>query len=72
MRDQEAMSAAGTGSGVSPGTWHALGLGLHGGTITARIDGRVVARVTDRAFRAGPAGIESNWTRVQFRGLTVQ
>ena len=40
--------------------------------IIARIDGKVVARVTDRAYRSGPAGIESNWTRVEFRGLTVQ
>ncbi len=64
--------ATGTTSGVSPGTWHALALGVHASTISARIDGQVVARVTDRAYRSGPAGIESNWTRVQFRALTVQ
>ena len=64
--------ATGTASGVSPGTWHALALGVHASTISARIDGQVVARVTDRAYRSGPAGIESNWTRVQFRALTVQ
>ena len=63
---------SGTASGISPGSWHALALGLHGTKIIARIDGKVVARVTDRAYRSGPAGIESNWTRVEFRGLTVQ
>jgi O-glycosyl hydrolase len=64
--------ASGIASGVSPGAWHALALGLHGSTISARIDGRLVARVTDGAYRAGSAGIESNWTRVQFRDLSVQ
>ena len=64
--------ASGLAGEISPGTWHALALGLHGTKIIARIDGRVVARVTDRVYRSGPAGIESNWTRVEFRGLTVQ
>jgi glycosyl hydrolase family 59/glycosyl hydrolase family 59 (putative galactocerebrosidase) len=64
--------ASGAASRVSAGTWHALALGLHRGTITARVDGRLLARVTDHAYQFGLAGIASNWTRVQFRALRVK
>ena len=57
---------------IRGGTWHGLALGLHRGTITARIDGRLRARVHDTTYRFGLAGIESNWTRVQFTGLTAR
>jgi hypothetical protein len=64
--------AAGSVSGISTGTWHALALGLHIATITARIDGRMLARITDHTYQSGPAGIESNWTVVQFRAFNAQ
>ena len=63
---------SGSAPGPGAGTWHALALGLHHDTLTARIDGRVLARVTDHAWRTGLAGIESNWGSVQFRDLTVR
>ena len=71
-RGRARVLASGTVRGIRAGTWHALALGLHRGTVTASIDGRLRARVHDRAYRFGLAGIESNWTRVQFRGLIVR
>jgi Glycosyl hydrolase family 59/Galactocerebrosidase, C-terminal lectin domain len=64
--------ASGSAGRIRTGTWHALALGLHQGTITAWIDGRRRASVHDGAYRSGLAGIESNWNLVQFRDLTVR
>jgi hypothetical protein len=32
----------------------------------------MLARVTDHTYQSGPAGIESNWTVVQFRAFNAQ
>lgn len=64
--------AAGLVTGLIPARWHALALRLDGARLTASIDGRVVARVTDRAYASGIAGIASNWATVQFDDLTVR
>lgn len=63
--------AAGRVTGIVPGSWHTIALGLNGRHITAEIDGQQVAAVTSSADQAGLAGIESNWAPVQFSGLTV-
>jgi hypothetical protein len=54
-----------------PNTWHTISLAAAGNQLTATVDGTAVAQVTNAAYAAGLAGIESNWTRVQFNGLTV-
>lgn len=67
--------ATGTVTGITTGTWHTLSLLAHGPTLTASIDGAVVTTQTVNiatAYSSGLAGIESNWTPVQFSGLTVK
>lgn len=63
--------AAGKVAGFTPRTWHSIALGLHDGRITAVIGRRQVTSVRDTTYRAGLAGIGSNWNLVQFAGLKV-
>jgi O-glycosyl hydrolase len=63
--------ASGPLAGITPNTWHTISLAATGDQLTASVDGTAVAQVTNSAYATGLAGIESNWTRVQFNGLTV-
>ncbi len=69
----------------SPGTWpgrlelrhwHRLSLSMSGDTITASVDGDVVADLTDPTWASGLAGLEagafsSSWPHVQYSHLSV-
>jgi len=63
--------ASGTLPAITPGTWHAISLRLHGSTITLSVGGRQVGGATDGTWPSGMAGIGSNWDLVKFDGLTV-
>ena len=65
------MLAAGFVPGVTTGSWHTISLQANGSTLTAVIDGAVVKKLQNTACSSGLAGIESNWSTVQFAGLTV-
>jgi hypothetical protein len=53
------------------GAWHHLALTASGPTLTGSIDGQVVTTVQDTTYGHGLAGIESNWSHVQYDALTV-
>jgi hypothetical protein len=58
------------------GTWYRLTLAMSGSRITAAIGGTTLASVSDPAWTAGSAGIETgalttSWPHVQFSHLTV-
>jgi hypothetical protein len=60
--------------GQSPraaGEWHHLQLSFTGSQITARLDGRILASVTDSSHAHGMFGIGCGWTRTQFANLAV-
>lgn len=63
-------------SPLGTGSWHRLSLSLHGGTITASVDGSQVTSVTSSTWTSGPAGIETGaftetWPRAQYSNLSV-
>jgi len=62
---------SGTVTGLLTNTWHTLSLAAQGSQITVSVDGTQVDQVSDSTYTAGLAGIESNWTSVQFNNLTV-
>jgi hypothetical protein len=64
--------ATGAVAGVTTGSWHTISLQANATTLAAAIDGTVVTRTLNTAFRSGLAGIMSNWTSVQFADLTVK
>ncbi len=53
------------------GQWHHLQLAFAGPRITARLDGRILASVTDSSHVHGMFGIGCGWTRTQFANLAV-
>jgi Glycosyl hydrolase family 59/Galactocerebrosidase, C-terminal lectin domain/Glycosyl hydrolase family 59 central domain len=56
----------------SPGTWHRLSLSVSGSTITAKIDGKKVASLSDSSFTSGMPGIEvGGWYPAYFSNLKV-
>jgi O-glycosyl hydrolase len=63
--------ASGTVPGVTAGTWYSLSLQVAGGQVTASINGTQVAQVTNAAYGQGLAGIESNWSSVQYNDFSV-
>jgi hypothetical protein len=65
------MLATGAVAGIKTGSWHTISLQAKGATLIATIDGKVVVTTHNTAYRSGLAGIESNWTPVQFDGLSV-
>lgn len=69
--DGRTVLASGTVAAPGTGTWHRLGLSARGSTLTATVDGRPVATLSDASWSHGLAGIESNWNRVQYDDLTV-
>jgi hypothetical protein len=62
---------SGTVSHFDSSAWHALSFKLSGHTLTASVDGHQVAAITNSAYSAGLAGLESNWTNVQFTNVTA-
>jgi hypothetical protein len=62
---------SGTRAGIRSGTWHTLSLVVNGSILTASIDGQTVATVTDTTYATGLAGLESNWTNVEYSNFTV-
>jgi hypothetical protein len=56
----------------SPGTWHTLSLSVSGTTITAELDGKKVASLSDSSFTQGMPGIEvGGWYPAYFSNLEV-
>jgi hypothetical protein len=63
--------ARGTVVGVQAGHWYKITLTMIGDQISASVNSKRVVKVTNSLYRAGQAGIESNYNRVQFNKLTV-
>lgn len=64
--------AFGSVPAVAPDSWHSIALRLKDNDITATVDGVAVAEVADSTYQRGLAGIGSNWTQIQFNGLTIR
>jgi hypothetical protein len=63
---------SGTTTALGTNRWHALSLGFSGSTITASVDGTVVATVTDSTLSAGQVGLgTSQGETAQFDNLVV-
>jgi hypothetical protein len=61
-----------TSSALGAGTWVGLSLTASGTKLVARVNGVVVAKVTDSTYASGDAGISTGgWYRVQFTSLQV-
>jgi hypothetical protein len=71
-RTKPQVLASGKVSGIQPGTWHTISLGMNGGQISALIDGKAVASEQSLAYRSGLAGIASDWAPVQFSRFTIR
>ncbi len=52
--------------------WHWLGLKFKGNQVTALVDRKVVARVTDFTYRKGLAGFGCGWQRSHFDNFSVR
>ncbi|MEU4654034.1 galactosylceramidase [Streptomyces sp. NPDC023723] len=64
--------ASGSLPGPGADTWHRLSLGFSGDTITARVDGAEVARVTDATYDHGQTGLAlDSYTTSEFDDLRV-
>lgn len=57
--------------GLEDPAWHHLQLTMTGNALTAALGGQTVTTVADNNCTTGPAGIETNWTGVQFDNLTI-
>ena len=61
---------------LGTGRWHRLSLAMSGADLTAAVDGRTVAAVSDPAWTAGLAGIEAGagsggWPQAEYRNLSI-
>jgi Glycosyl hydrolase family 59 len=61
---------------LGTGRWHRLSLAMTGPDLTAAVDGRTVAAVSDQAWTAGLAGIEAGagsggWPQAEYRDLAI-
>jgi O-glycosyl hydrolase len=68
------VSTLATGSVKALGTnkWHTLSLSMHGSTITASVDGKVVRTLTNGSYHAGQVGIATSQTiNAQFDNLAI-
>ncbi|HZU28604.1 MAG TPA: hypothetical protein VFA04_23975, partial [Bryobacteraceae bacterium] len=52
--------------------WHHLELGFHGGDISASVDGRKIAAVSDSTHARGMAGFGSGWHRASFDNFALE
>lgn len=55
-----------------PGEWHSLKLRFKGDTITAFIDGKEVACLTDHTYGKGYAGIGTGWNHARFDNIKMK
>jgi hypothetical protein len=69
--DGRTVLGSGTVAAPGTGTWHRLELSASGSTLAATIDGRRVGTFSNASWSHGLAGVESNWSRVQYDDLTV-
>jgi hypothetical protein len=53
-------------------TWHHLVLKFQGPTVTASIDGKIVANVKDTTHSKGMVGIGTGWNKTQFDNFMVR
>jgi Glycosyl hydrolase family 59 len=61
---------------LGTGHWNRLSLAMSGPDLTAAVNGRTVAAVSDRAWTAGLAGIEAGagsggWPQAEYRNLSI-
>jgi hypothetical protein len=63
--------ARGQVDGIQAGHWYKITLTMIGDQVSASVNSKRVVKVTSALYRAGQAGIESNYNRVQFSKLTV-
>jgi O-glycosyl hydrolase len=56
-RQEDTVLASGKVNPLGVGTWHALSLEFHGGSLTARIDGAALPAVSDSSYAKGMAGL---------------
>lgn len=56
---------------VEPGRWRHLQLGFHGDSISASLDGKLLATVRDPSHAHGMVGIGTDWNHAQFDNLSV-
>ncbi len=70
LRHQDTIAQGNTR--FAPNRWHRLGLEFEGTQITARVDRKPVARVTDATYLRGLAGFGCGWQRSFFDNFTVQ
>jgi glycosyl hydrolase family 59 (putative galactocerebrosidase) len=56
----------------SADTWHALKLAFAGATVTAQIDGRMVAHLQDGTSGSGLVGLGSGWHGAEFHNFRVR
>ncbi|MCW3059647.1 MAG: putative galactocerebrosidase [Capsulimonas sp.] len=52
--------------------WHRLQLGFQGSQITASVDGKAVATVSDTTYAGGLVGLGTGWNFAQFANLKVE
>ena len=69
--DGRTVLGSGTVAAPGTGTWHRLELSASGSTLAATVDGRRLATLSGASWSHGLAGVESNWSRVQYDDLTV-
>ena len=72
-KDQETVLASGQVSPLGVGNWHGLSLEFQGASLTARIDGVVVGKVSDASYSKGMAGLGVvGYTLAQFDNFKVE
>ena len=72
-KDQETTLASGQVSPLGVGAWHGLSLEFQGASLTARIDGVVVRKVSDSSYSKGMAGLGVvGYTLAQFDNFKVE
>ncbi len=67
----ETVIASGKVTGIKLNQWYQLSLNLSGDELTGSIGGHRVVKKASSAFKAGLGGIESSYSVVQFKGLTI-
>ncbi|HYG25077.1 MAG TPA: discoidin domain-containing protein [Verrucomicrobiae bacterium] len=72
IRGVDTILASGTNNSFGVNKWHRLALRFEGATITATLDGAVMARVKDDSHTMGQVGFRvSPWQHAQFDNLRV-
>ena len=57
---------------INTGRWHTMLLAFQGNRISASLDGKLLASVTDRTHPHGMVGVGTGWNTAQFNRLSVQ